>query len=342
MGRPVSAVPSLCEPRASGLCRGGSQDAASTEAQKLPTAAECVSPPRRQLEARGPPTKGCSPHPLLFSPHRCALLPTPLPRPPTSLMPSPCFPVSRLPRAFTVVAVVAQWPPRPRPPRRTSPTPPPAASRPRAGQLRPRPQGGHSTTSRSSRPCGLRHLPPQRQTGHPWPPSRPLQNQGPTLPWRPRDKGGPSPLPEARTLWGGGEDVSVGPLHPPLSAPPVPWSPGGERLDPGASTQAARAQTWTRRHGAPTLHGFGSELSWCWWTELQRTSSLPQRTCSACPSPGGCGESPQQRRLGWLLPWSSLGASRPRSPPLGMQSLLRMCVCSCVCIYMYVALQEAT
>lgn len=38
---------------------------------------------------------------------------------------------------------------------------------------------------------------------------------------------------------------------------------------------------------------------------------------------------------------SCLGASRPRSLPLGMQSLLRMCTCSCVfCIYMYVALRK--
>lgn len=159
-------------------------------------------------------------------------------------MPSPCSPVSRLPRAFMGVAVAARWPPRPRPPRRTAPTPPPAVSRHRAGRLRPRPQGGHSTTSCSSRPCGLRHPPPRRQTGHPWPPNRPPQNQGPTLPWRRRDKGGPSPLPEARTLWGGGEDVSAGPLHPALSAP----------LFPGALE--GRDWTLVPAHGLPAYkHG---------------------------------------------------------------------------------------
>lgn len=120
-----------------------------------------------------------------------------------------------------VAAAAAPWLPRPRPPRRTSPTPPPPASPPRAGLLQPHPRGAHSTTSHSSRPCGLRHPPPRRQTGHPWPPNRPLQNRGPTLRWRLKDKGGPSPLPEARTLWGGGEDVSAGPLHS-LSAPLFP------------------------------------------------------------------------------------------------------------------------
>lgn len=159
--------------------------------------------------------------PLSSLPHRCALLPTPLPHPPTSLMPSPCSPVSRLPRASTVAAAAAQWPPQPLRPRHTSPMPPLAASRHPAGRLQPRPREAHSTTSRS-RPCGLRHPLPRLQTGHPWPPNRLPQNPGPTLPWRQRDKGGPSPLPEARTPWGGGEDVSVGPLTPSLSAAPCP------------------------------------------------------------------------------------------------------------------------
>lgn len=156
-----------------------------------------------------------------FFPHRCALPPTPLPRPPTSLMPSPCSPVSRPLKASTVVAAAAaQWPRRPRHPHRTYPLPLAALQHP-AGQLQPRLQEAHSTTNRS-RPCGLRHPLPQLQTGLLWPPNRPPQNQGPTLPWRQRDKGGPSPLPEARAPWGGGEDVSVGPFTPPLSAPTYP------------------------------------------------------------------------------------------------------------------------
>lgn len=169
---------------------------------------------------RGPSGRGT--HPPPSSPYRCALLPTPPPRPPTSPMPSPCSPASRPPRASTAEAAAARWPPRPHRRRRTSRSPPPAASRRPAGQPRPHPQGAHSTTSRRSRPCGLRPPLPRRQTGRPWPPNRPPRNPGPTPPWRPRDKGGPSPLPEARTPWGGGEDVSAGPLHPPLSAPLFP------------------------------------------------------------------------------------------------------------------------
>lgn len=219
-------------------------------------------------------------------------------------MPSPCSPVSRPLRASTVAVAAAQWPPRPRHPHRTCPTPPPAALQHPAGQWWLHPQGGHSTTSLRSHPCGLRHPLPQRQTGHPWPPNRPPQNQGLTLPWRLKDKGGPSPLPEAWTPWGGGEDISTGPLLPSSVCTPFPWSPGGERLDPCASTQAARECTKCRLT-VPSLHGFGSESSGCSWTELQRPSSLPQRTH---PISGVRGDLP-----GSCL--ELLGASRPRSPP---------------------------
>lgn len=68
---------------------------------------------------------------------------------------------------------------------------------------------------------------------------------------------------------------------------------------------------------------------------VDRTSEAKQpspENSPAPPHPGGCGEAPPLRRLGWLLPWSSLGAGRPRSPPSGMQSL-RMCACSCVCVF---------
>lgn len=148
-----------------------------------------------------------------FFPHRCALLPTPLPHPPTSLMLSPCFHVSRPQRASTVAVAAAQWPQQLHRPHHTSPMLPLAALWHPAGQLQPHPLGALSTTSRSH-PCGLQHPLLRLQTGLPWPLNKLLQNPGLTLPWRQRDKGGPSPLPEARTPWGGGEDVSMGPLHP--------------------------------------------------------------------------------------------------------------------------------
>lgn len=205
---------------------------------------------------------GPSPLSLSSLPHRCALPPTPLPHPPTSLTPSPCSPVSRLPKASTVAAAAAQWPPQPLRPRHTSPMPPLAALRHPAGRLQPHPREAHSTTSRS-RPCGLRHPLPRLQTGHHWPHNRLPQNPGPTLPWRQRDKGGPSPLPEARTPWGGGEDVSVGPLHPFSVCSPVPQSPGGETLD---SSRAGRISCQHAQLHSCELsqHRHAAQLAWIW------------------------------------------------------------------------------
>lgn len=145
-------------------------------------------------------------------------------------MPSPCSPVSRpLKASMVVAAAAAQWPRRPHHPHRTSPMPLAALQHP-AGQLQPRPQEARSTISRS-RPCGLRHPLPRLQTGLPWLPNRPPQNQGPTLPWRQRDKGGPSPPPGGQNPVGWGRGCLCGPLHPSSVCTPIPQSPGGERLD---------------------------------------------------------------------------------------------------------------
>ncbi|XP_059980661.1 UBA-like domain-containing protein 1 isoform X1 [Lagenorhynchus albirostris] len=239
-------------------------------------------------------------------------------------MPSPCSPVSRPPRASTAEAAAARWPPRPRRPRRTSHSPPPAASRHPAGRLRPRPQGGHSTTSRSSRPCGLRHPLPRCQTGRPWSPNRPPQNPEPTLPWRPRDKGGPSPLPEARTPWGGGEDVSAGPLHP-LSAPPFPRALGGRdrTLVPVRRLPACVPSSAGLRH--PAFMDLVQSRLGAGGQNLREQAAFPRGL--TCPTPPqGAAELP--------------GAGGPRSPPSGMQSLLRMCACRCVCVFICMSLFE--
>lgn len=224
------------------------------------------------------------------------------------------------------MAVAARWPQRPRHPHHTSPTPPPAALQHPVGRRWPHLLGGHSTTSCSSHPCGLRHPLPRRQTGHPWPRNRLPQNQGPTLPWRPRDKGGPSPLPEARTPWGGGEDISTGPLHPPLSAPHSlePW-----RGEPGPLCQHIGCRCTHRSAGTrhPTCMDLVQSCLGAGGQNFRDQATSPEDS----PHPRGL------RRLGWLLPWSS-GASRPRSPPLGMQSLLRMCACICVCVFIRMSL----
>ena len=309
-------------------------DASREEAQKLPTVAGCVSAPRRQWEAGGSRKGVLTPHSVL-PPNRCALLPTPPPRPPTSPMPSPCSPVSRLLRVSTVAAVAAQWPPRPRPPRRTSPTPPPAASRHPAGRPRPRPQGGHSTTSHSSRPCGLRHPLPQRQTGRPWPPNRPPQNRGPTPPWRPRDKGGPSPLPEARTLWGGGEDVSAGPLHPPLSAPPFPGAlEGRDRTLVPAHRPPAREHGGAGPRHPACMDVVQSRLG-AGGRNFTEQAAFPRGLARPAPPQGAA----ENRHSSGDLAGSCLGAPWG---PAGLDPHPRECrafsACVCVAVYVFICM----
>jgi hypothetical protein len=242
--------------------------------------------------SRGPealPQRGAQLSLSPFFPHRCALPPTPPPRPPTSLMPSPCSRGSRLLRASMVAAAEAQWPRQPLRPRHTSPMPPPGASQHPAGQLQPRPQEAHSTNSRS-RPCGLRHPLPQLQTGHPWPPNRPPQNRGPILPWRQRDKGGPSPLPEARSPWGGGEDISAGPFTP-LSAPLCPGALEG-RLD--LARQGSVLCQHAQLHARSRPHGLGSEWLGCLEDSTSETRQPSREDLPAPPHPfQGClGASP--------------------------------------------------
>lgn len=109
----------------------------------------------------------------------------------------------------------------------------------------------------------------------------------------------------------------MGPPHPPLSEPPFPGALEG-RLDPHISTWAALARS--------RKHGFGSESAGCWGAELQRDrAALPRRLL-----PGGRGGRPRQRRG---CPTQLLGARGHGSPRSGMQSLLRMCVCSGVCVF---------
>lgn len=131
---------------------------------------------------------------------------------------SPCFHVSRPQRASTVAVAAAQWPQQLHRPHHTSPMLPLAALWHPAGQLQPHPLGALSTTSRSH-PCGLQHPLLRLQTGLPWPLNKLLQNPGLTLPWRQRDKGGPSPSrrPGPR---GAGERMSPwAPFTLPLSEP---------------------------------------------------------------------------------------------------------------------------
>lgn len=201
-------------------------------------------------------------------------------------MPSPCSPVSRPLKASTgVAAAAAQWPRRPHHPHRTSPMPLAALQHP-AGQLQPHPQEAHSNTSRS-RPCGLRHPLPRLQTGLPWLLNRPPQNQGPTLPWRQRDKGGPSPLPEARTPWGGGEDVSVGPFTPPLSAPLNPRALEGRdwtlaRQSCAGTHSCTHACKFTAQAPPARLDLTPGGLG-AWWAAPWRPSSHPSEDLPAWP-----------------------------------------------------------
>lgn len=129
-------------------------------------------------------------------------------------------------------------------------------------------------------------------------------------------------------------------LHwPPLpsACTPIPWSPGGERLDPlcqhSGCPQVCRS--------AGTQHPACMDLVQITWVLVDRTSETKQSFPEDSPTSGGCGHLPlSYRRLAWLLPWSSLGAGRPRSPPSGMQSLLRMCACGCVCVFIRMLLKK--
>lgn len=75
----------------------------------------------------------------------------------------------------------------------------------------------------------------------------------------------------------------------------------------------------------PALHGFGSESSGCWWTELQRPSSPPQRTHSTPRGRGDC----------WLLLWSSLGPAGLDPHPRECRAF-SACVRVAVSVYLYV------
>lgn len=194
-----------------------------------------------------------------FFPHRCALPPTPLPHPPTSPTPSPCFPASRLLRASTEAAAAAQWPRQPLRPHHTSPMPPRAALQHPAGRLQPHPPGAHSTTSHS-RPCGLRHPLPRLQTGPPWPPSRLPQSPGPTLPWRRRDEGGPPPSRRPGPRGAGERTSPWAPLTPSLVCTPCPRALEGRAgLWPGASCQHAQLHSLE-----VTSTGTQPQLAWTW------------------------------------------------------------------------------
>lgn len=133
----------------------------------------------------------------------------------------------------------------------------------------------------------------------------------------------------------------MGPFTPPLSAPLNPRALEGRdwtlARQSCASTQL-HARTQVHSTGTPSSHGSDSKWLGCLVGSTLETKQPSQRrlTCLA-PPPGVF------QRITWWQTHddSCLGASRPRSLPLGMQSLLRMCACSCVlCIYTYVALQK--
>lgn len=122
-----------------------------------------------------------------------------------------------------------------------------------------------------------------------------------------------------------GERTSLWAPSPSSVCTPIPWSPGGERRAPPASTQAACAYTEAQaRH----------RLAWVWFS---RPGAGGQNCRAQAVFPRGL--TPPQgaaETAGSCL--GAPGAGRSRSPPLGMQSLLRMCACSCVCVFIRVSL----
>ncbi|MEJ1269797.1 hypothetical protein NN561_000612 [Cricetulus griseus] len=144
----------------------------------------------------------------------CALPPTPLPRSPTSLKPSPSAPVSRPLKASVVVAAAAApWP--------TPPSPhwqlPPCHRQLGNTQLADCSLAPGTAPPAAAAPVDTPPIPfPGFRLASPGPPIGHLRTKGPPC------QGGRE-IREARAPvagWGG--DVSVGPFFPPLSAPTHP------------------------------------------------------------------------------------------------------------------------
>lgn len=213
---------------------------------------------------------------------------------------SPCSHVSRPQRASTVAVAAAQWPQQLHHPLHTAPMPPLAALWHPAGQLQPHPLGAHSTTSHS-RPCGLQHPLLQLQTGHPWPLNKLLQNLGLTLPWRQRDKGGPSPLPGPR---GAGERMSPWAPFTPLS---TPLCPGGERWTLARqgyilcqTCTAARMQVHGAKACSPQLSQIWLRVAWVPGEQyLGDQTAFPRRLTRPALVQGHCGQSPSRDMAGY-------------------------------------------
>lgn len=281
--------------------------------------------------------EGHSPPPSY--PHRCALLPTPPPTPPTSTpltMFSAPQGLRELPQRRRGGS---QWPPRPR----RTPHFQLTATGSRGTRLAGRglPQGGaQHHPSRRNRPCGLRPPPsPARQTGRPWPPNEPPRNPGPTPPWRPRDKEAPPRPPGARTPVGR-ERTSLQAPSPSSVCTPFPRSPGG-KSGPLSWPQAVEAR-------ARRAQVFGASFPWirvlilgAGGQKLERTSSLTQRTRPPCLAAGSaehrhagdwascCLGAPQGRRALDPHPWERRAFS----------ACVRVAVSVCCS---YVPLREAT
>lgn len=117
---------------------------------------------------------------------------------------------------------------------------------------------------------------------------------------------------------------------------PIPWSPGGERLD--SLCQHTGCLQVCRSAG--TQHPACMDLVQIIWVLVDRTSETKQSFPEDSP------HLRRLRRLAWLLLETCaptvelLGAGRPRSPPSGMQSLLRMCACGCVCVFIRMLLKK--
>lgn len=137
---------------------------------------------------------------------------------------------------------------------------------------------------------------------------------------------------------GWGRGCLRGPLHPSSVCTPIPQSPGGEILDSSQAVLCTAARTQVHSTGTPSSHGSDSKWLGCPVGSTWRPSSHPNEDLPAWPHHLECFS---ESLGGRDMADSCLGVSRPRSLPLGMQSLLHMCACSCVLrIYMYVALQK--
>jgi hypothetical protein len=169
---------------------------------------------------------------------------------------------------------------------------------------------------------------PGSSTGH-------LRTKGPPCHGGREIREAPPSPPGGQNPVGWGRGCLSGPLHPSSVCTPIPQSPGGERLDSSQAVMCQHAQLHARKFTAQApparLDLTPSGRSTPGRQHLGDQAAIPAKTYLPGPTTWSVSENYLVAGT-WL---TSVLGHRPRSLPMGMQSLLRMCACSCL-MYLYV------